>query len=35
LLTIAVAKARLKERLTFRQIIALAMLFISVPLFSF
>ena len=34
LLTIAVAKARLKEQLNLRQIIALAMLFISVPLFS-
>jgi len=34
LVTIAVAKVRLKERLTSRQIIALAMLMISVPLFS-
>lgn len=34
LVTIAVAKVRLKERLTPRQIIALAMLMISVPLFS-
>ena len=34
LLTIAVAKVRLKERLTTRQIIALAILFVSVPLFS-
>jgi len=34
LVTIAVAKARLKESLTVRQMIALAMLFISIPLFS-
>jgi len=34
LLTIAVAKVRLKERLTVRQIIALAILFVSIPLFS-
>ena len=34
LLTIAVAKVRLKERLTVRQIVALAILFASVPLFS-
>jgi len=34
LLTIAVAKIRLKERLTVRQIIALAILFVSIPLFS-
>jgi transporter family protein len=34
LVTIAVAKLRLKEQLTTRQIIALAMLFISIPLFS-
>jgi transporter family protein len=34
LVTIAVAKVRLKESLTVRQIIALAMLFISIPLFS-
>lgn len=34
LLTIAVAKMRLKEQLTSRQIIALVMLFISIPLFS-
>jgi transporter family protein len=34
LVTIAVAKVRLKESLTLRQIIALAMLFISVFLFS-
>jgi transporter family protein len=34
LVTIAVAKLRLKEQLTLRQIIALAMLFISIPLFS-
>ena len=33
-LTIAVAKVRLRERLTTRQIIALAMLIVSVPLFS-
>ncbi len=35
LVTIAVAKLRLREQLTLRQIIALAMLFISIPLFSF
>jgi transporter family protein len=34
LVTIAAAKLRLKEQLTTRQIIALAMLFISIPLFS-
>lgn len=34
LVTIAVAKARLKESLSVRQMIALAMLFISIPLFS-
>ncbi len=34
-LTIAVAKVRLREGLTTRQIIALAMLIISIPLFSF
>ena len=34
LLTIAVAKVRLKERLTVRQMVALAMLFVSIPLFS-
>ena len=34
LLTIAVAKMRLKEKLTLRQIIALAILFASIPLFS-
>ena len=34
LLTIAVAKVRLKEKLTARQIVALAILFISIPLFS-
>jgi len=34
LLTIAAAKMRLKERLTVRQILALAILFVSVPLFS-
>jgi transporter family protein len=34
LLTIAVAKFRLKEKLTFRQGVALAMLMASVPLFS-
>ncbi len=34
ILTIAVAKARLKERLTTRQMVALAMLFLSIPLFS-
>jgi len=34
LLTIAVAKVRLKEKLSLRQIIALAMLFVSIPLFS-
>ena len=34
LVTIAAAKVRLKERLSTRQIIALAMLFISIPLFS-
>lgn len=34
ILTIAAAKIRLKEMLTPRQIIALAMLFVSVPLFS-
>ena len=35
LLTIVVAKARLKEKLTTRQMIALAILFASIPLFSF
>jgi drug/metabolite transporter (DMT)-like permease len=35
ILTIAVAKVRLKERLTTRQMIALAILFASIPLFSF
>jgi len=34
LLTIAVAKARLKEKLTPRQMVALAILFLSIPLFS-
>jgi transporter family protein len=34
LVTIAAAKVRLRERLTVRQIVALAMLFISIPLFS-
>jgi transporter family protein len=34
LVTIAAAKVRLREQLNLRQIIALAMLFISVPLFS-
>jgi transporter family protein len=34
LVTIAVAKTRLKEQLSLRQIVALAMLFVSVPLFS-
>jgi len=34
LLTIAVAKVRLKEKLTLRQIVALAILFVSIPLFS-
>ncbi len=34
ILTIAAAKIRLKEMLTVRQMIALAMLFVSVPLFS-
>ncbi len=34
LVTIAVAKVRLKESLTVRQMIALAMLFVSIPLFS-
>ncbi len=34
LVTIAVAKYRLRESLTTRQIIALAMLFVSIPLFS-
>ena len=34
MLTIAVAKFRLKERLSTRQIVALALLFASVPLFS-
>lgn len=34
LLTIAVAKVRLKERLSPRQIVALALLFTSIPLFS-
>lgn len=34
LLTIAVAKVRLKEKLTLRQIVALALLFVSIPLFS-
>jgi transporter family protein len=34
LVTIAAAKVRLKERLSTRQIIALAMLFLSIPLFS-
>ncbi len=34
LVTIAVAKIRLKESLSVRQIIALAMLFVSIPLFS-
>lgn len=34
LLTIAVAKVRLKERLSTRQIIALVLLFVSIPLFS-
>jgi transporter family protein len=35
LLTIAVAKVRLKEKLSGRQMIALAMLLVSIPLFSF
>lgn len=35
LVTIAVAKYRLKERLNLRQTVALAMLIVSVPLFSF
>ena len=35
LLTIAVAKVRLKERLSVRQMIALVMLFASIPFFSF
>jgi transporter family protein len=34
LVTIAAAKVRLRESLTVRQIVALAMLFISIPLFS-
>lgn len=34
ILTIAVAKVRLKEKLTTRQMVALAMLFLSIPLFS-
>jgi drug/metabolite transporter (DMT)-like permease len=34
LVTIAVAKYRLREKLTTRQIIALAILFLSIPLFS-
>ena len=35
IVTIAAAKIRLKEMLSTRQIVALAMLFLSVPLFSF
>ncbi len=34
LVTIAAAKVRLKERLSTRQMVALAMLFLSIPLFS-
>lgn len=34
IITIAVAKVRLKERLSARQVIALAMLLVSIPLFS-
>ena len=34
LLTIAVAKVRLKERLSARQMVALGLLFVSIPLFS-